>query len=56
MGIKEFDMFQAHSRIYLETAMRTDRHEALTTPDGYGKRTGDCGGGLLSGPGGAQPA
>lgn len=43
METKEFDLFQIHSSNYLEMAMRTDRHEAPANPDGYGKRTGDCG-------------
>ena len=28
---------------YLEMAFRTDRREVIKQPDGYGKRTGDCG-------------
>lgn len=37
------DFFQAHSIKYIEMALRTDRIERITDPDGYGKRTGDCG-------------
>ena len=37
------DFFQAHSIKYIEMALRTDRIERVTDPDGYGKRTGDCG-------------
>lgn len=43
MGEKESDFLQGHSRNYLEMALRTDRHEVPERPDGYGKRTGDCG-------------
>jgi len=38
-----FDFWQDHSRNYLEMAFRTDRHETVADPDGYGKKTGDCG-------------
>ncbi len=38
-----FDFWQDHSRNYLEMAFRHDRHERLQNPDGYGKRTGECG-------------
>jgi len=34
---------QDHSLTYLEMALKTDRIERITNPDGYGKRTGDCG-------------
>ncbi len=37
------DFFQAHSIKYIEMALRTDRIERVANPDGYGKRTGDCG-------------
>ncbi len=37
------DFFQTHSLKYIEMALRTDRIEILDNPDGYGKRTGDCG-------------
>ena len=37
------DFFQTHSLKYIEMALRTDRIETLNNPDGYGKRTGDCG-------------
>ena len=39
----ENDLFQNHSRRFLEMALGTDRRERLSNPDGYGKRTGDCG-------------
>ncbi|MFZ5572650.1 MAG: iron-sulfur cluster assembly scaffold protein [Thermodesulfobacteriota bacterium] len=37
------NFWQDHSLHYLEMAFRTDRHERIENPDGYGKRTGDCG-------------
>ena len=40
---KPFDFWQDHSRNYLEMAFRHDRRERIENPDGYGKRTGDCG-------------
>lgn len=40
---EEFDLWQDHSLRYLEMAFRTDRRETLERPDGYGKRTGECG-------------
>lgn len=40
---KKFDFWQEHSMQYLEMAFRTDRQETVHNPDGYGKRTGDCG-------------
>ena len=43
METKKFDFWQDHSRNYLEMAFRTDRRERIEHPDGYGKRTGDCG-------------
>jgi nitrogen fixation NifU-like protein len=38
-----FNYWQDHSDHYLEMAHRTDRCERIERPDGYGKRTGDCG-------------
>ncbi len=32
-----------HSAHYLEMAYRNDRRERIEKPDGYGKRTGECG-------------
>ncbi len=32
-----------HSARYLEMAYRNDRRERIEQPDGYGKRTGECG-------------
>jgi len=37
------DFLQDHSLTYIEMALRTDWIERVTNPDGYGKRTGDCG-------------
>ncbi len=37
------DFWQSHSLKYLEMAFRTDKHEIIKNPDGYGKKTGDCG-------------
>jgi nitrogen fixation protein NifU and related proteins len=37
------DFWQDHSITFLEMAFRTDRRERLENPDGYGKKTGDCG-------------
>ncbi len=38
---KEF--LENHSLKYIEMALSTDRIERVSHPDGYGKRTGDCG-------------
>jgi len=43
MEKEEFDFLKDHSSHYLEMALGTDRHEVPVRPDGYGKRTGDCG-------------
>jgi nitrogen fixation NifU-like protein len=37
------DFLNDHSLKYIEMALSTDRIERLSHPDGYGKRTGDCG-------------
>jgi len=37
------DFLKNHSLKYIEMALRTDKFERLNNPDGYGKRTGDCG-------------
>ena len=42
-GGKVFDFWQDHSIHYLEMAYRSDKRERIETPDGYGKRTGQCG-------------
>jgi nitrogen fixation NifU-like protein len=36
------NFWQDHSRHFLEMALRTDHHESIDQPDGYGKKTGDC--------------
>jgi nitrogen fixation NifU-like protein len=38
-----FNFLQDHSDHYLEMAYSTGRRERIEHPDGYGKRTGDCG-------------
>ena len=43
MPQEAFDFWQDHSLRYLEMAFRTDRREIIERPDGYGKRTGECG-------------
>jgi len=43
MENKNFNFFQDHSAHYLEMALRTDKKEIIRKPDGYGKRTGQCG-------------
>ena len=43
MEQKKFVIWQDHSRHYLEMAYRSDRREKIEHPDGYGKRTGECG-------------
>jgi nitrogen fixation NifU-like protein len=40
---EKFDFWQDHSLHYLEMAFRTDRREIIERPDGYGRRTGECG-------------
>jgi nitrogen fixation protein NifU and related proteins len=40
---KGFDFWQDHSENFLEMALRSDYRERIEHPDGYGKRTGDCG-------------
>jgi len=39
----KFDFWRDHSLHYLEMAFRYDRRGRLQKPDGYGKRTGECG-------------
>ncbi len=43
METKKFNFWQDHSVHYLEMASRNDRREKVEYPDGYGKRTGQCG-------------
>jgi nitrogen fixation NifU-like protein len=40
---EKMNFWQDHSSHYLEMAFKTDNREILTKPDGYGKKTGDCG-------------
>ncbi len=40
---KKFDFWQDHSLEYLEMALNRDYQERVEDPDGYGKRTGECG-------------
>jgi len=37
------DFLENHSLKFIEMALKTDRIERVAHPDGYGKRTGDCG-------------
>lgn len=41
--MNEPDFWSRHSVQYLEMAFETDHREKVAAPDGYGKRTGDCG-------------
>jgi nitrogen fixation NifU-like protein len=43
VAINNFDFFQDHSRQYLEMALNSDRRSMIEKPDGYGKRSGNCG-------------
>lgn len=43
MSQHDTDFFNSHSLKYLEMALCTDYMERIENPDGYGKRTGDCG-------------
>ena len=43
MEEKNFNFLQEHSLKYLEMAFRKDKQEAISNPDGYRKRTGECG-------------
>ena len=43
MDKKSSDFWQDHSLKFLEMAFRSDRRETMAYPDGYGKRTGECG-------------
>jgi nitrogen fixation NifU-like protein len=43
MTTQSFDFWQDHSREFLEMALGHERRERVVRPDGYGKRTGDCG-------------
>ena len=37
------DFFNGHSLNFLEMALSTEKIEKVAKPDGYGKKTGDCG-------------
>ena len=37
------DFWQTHSLTFLEMAFRSEHRERLAQPDGYAKKTGDCG-------------
>ncbi len=43
MNKSDSEFLRNHSIKYLEMAFRTDKTERLDNPDGYGKRTGECG-------------
>lgn len=43
MSDETSDFWQEHSLRFLEMAFRSDKRERIAHPDGYGKRTGDCG-------------
>lgn len=43
MTSKPFDFWQDHSRQFLEMALGQERREKVAKPDGYGKRSGECG-------------
>ena len=43
MDNNHVNFWQDHSIHYLEMALGRDRCEVIEHPDGYGKRTGDCG-------------
>jgi nitrogen fixation NifU-like protein len=43
MEKKDFNFWEDHSIKYLEMAFRQEKRERLDHPDGYGKRSGDCG-------------
>jgi nitrogen fixation NifU-like protein len=40
---EKFDFWRDHSLNYLQMAFGHDRHSGLQNPDGFGKKTGDCG-------------
>lgn len=43
MDQQPFDFWQDHSEQYLKMALNYERRERIAAPDGYGKRTGECG-------------
>jgi nitrogen fixation NifU-like protein len=40
---EKFDFWNDHSETFLEMAYLWDRRKSLDNPDGYGRKTGDCG-------------
>jgi nitrogen fixation NifU-like protein len=38
-----YSSFQDHSKNFQNMVSRVERYGELEKPDGYGKRTGDCG-------------
>ena len=43
MAERKFDFWRDHSLNYLQMAFGYDRNEGLENPDGFGRRTGECG-------------
>ena len=43
MDKRKFDFWHDHSLNYLQMAFGCDRRDRLQNPDGYGRRTGECG-------------
>ncbi len=43
MAEAQFDFWKDHSIHFLEMALRSDKRERLENPDGYAKKTGECG-------------
>lgn len=43
MDQRNWDLWQNHSAKFLEMIIRSDKREALIHPDGYGKKTRECG-------------
>ncbi|BCL59480.1 iron-sulfur cluster assembly scaffold protein [Desulfomarina profundi] len=40
---EKFDFWNDHSETFLEMAYLWERRKPLNNPDGYGRKTGDCG-------------
>ena len=43
MADRKFDFWRDHSLNYLQMAFGYDRNERLQNPNGFGRRTGECG-------------
>ena len=43
MDERKFDFWHDHSLNYLQMAFGCDRRDRFQNPDGYGRRTGECG-------------